>query len=437
MINRAFAAYLLGMLFFLYAFIQRVAPSVMTSELMLDLAVGATSLGVLSSAYFYAYAALQLPIGLLTDRFGPRRLMSLAALACGLASLGFALSDTLLSASLFRALVGAGVAFSFVGTLAILVAWFPAHRFALLAGILQSMGMVGALAGQTPLRWFIESSGWRNVFICLAVVAVLLAVALWFVVPRRQVAAGDELDVAADVASEVVTARSPNQKSFLQSLKQVTLNSQSWVCALLGFGMAAPMLAFAGLWAIPWLVNTRGWSDAESATVVAWLFVGWALSAPMAGWMSDRIGRRKPVLMAGALLSLLAMALLVYIPVWSKWQLAFLFFIAGCGGSAMIVLFGSVRELNRPANNAAAMGFCNMFVVGSGGVMQFLLGWMLDLSAGSATDDSLSVGLKSAGIESYAATDFQYAFNALVATCALSVLVAALVRETHCKQQVH
>lgn len=422
------------MLFFLYAFIQRVAPSVMTGELMLDLAVGATSLGVLSSAYFYAYAALQLPIGLLTDRFGPRRLMSVAALACGVASLGFALSDTLVSATLFRALVGAGVAFSFVGTLAILVAWFPAHRFALLAGILQSMGMVGALAGQTPLRWLIESHGWRNVFLWLAVLAVLLAMALWFVVPRRDV--GSVAESEADV--DVVKSSAPGQRSFQQSLKQVTLNSQSWVCAVLGFGMAAPMLAFAGLWAIPWLVNTRGWSDAESATVVAWLFVGWAVTAPLAGWLSDRSGRRKPVLLTGTLLSLAGMALLVYINSWGKWQLALLFFVAGSGGSAMIVLFGSVRELNRPVNNAAAMGFCNMFVVGSGGVMQFLLGWMLDWNAGGqVSDGSLNTGQKSLGIESYSAGDFHFAFNALIFTCVLSVLAAVLVRETHCEQQVY
>ena len=234
------AAYLLGMLFFLYAFVQRVAPSVMTGELMRDLAVGATSLGVLSSAYFYSYALLQLPIGLLTDRFGPRRLMSAAALGCAVASLGFAYSETLWSATFYRALIGIGVAFAFVGTLAILVEWFPSGRFAFYAGFLQSMGMFGALAGQAPLRWFIENYGWRMVFVSFAVIAAILSLALYRIVPRSPVN-----------TENVKQTQSTYKASLSRSLLEVIRNPQSWVCALFGFGMAAQMLAFAGLWAIP------------------------------------------------------------------------------------------------------------------------------------------------------------------------------------------
>ncbi len=415
--SRVIAAYLLGMLFFLYAFVQRVAPSVMTGELMRDLAVGATSLGVLSSAYFYTYALLQLPIGLLTDRFGPRRLMSVAALVCAAASLGFAYSDTLWSASFYRAWIGAGVAFAFVGTLAILVEWFPTRRFAFYAGFLQSMGMFGALAGQTPLRWFIENHGWRTVFVGLAILAAALAFALYRVVPRRP------------VSPESVKSPTGNV-SFTHSLMEVIRNPQSWVCAFFGFGMAAPMLAFAGLWAIPWLINTRGWSDAQAAAMVAWLFIGWAITAPLAGWLSDKLARRKPVMIAGAVMALSGMVLLVYVGGWLTWQLATLFFITGCGGSTMIVLFGSVRELNRPSNNAAAMGFCNMFVVGSGGIMQFLLGWLLDSSSANPI-------LPGSIAQIYDASDFRFAFNAILVTSVLALLAALLIRETHCRQQVN
>lgn len=423
--SRVMAAYLLGMLFFLYAFVQRVAPSVMTTELMRDLAVGATSLGVLSSAYFYSYALLQLPIGLLTDRFGPRRLMSVAALGCAVASLGFAYSETLWSATFYRACIGIGVAFAFVGTLAILVEWFPSGRFAFYAGFLQSMGMFGALAGQAPLRWFIENHGWRAVFVSLAVIAAVLSFALYRIVPRRPVA----IESGERTVSQTPSQTKPADKASLsRSLLDVIRNPQSWVCALFGFGMAAPMLAFAGLWAIPWLISTRDWSDSQAAAMVAWLFIGWAAAAPIAGWLSDRINRRKPVMIAGAVMALAGMVLLLHVDGWVKWQLAVLFFMTGCGGSTMIVLFGSVRELNRPSNNAAAMGFCNMFVVGSGGIMQFLLGWMLDKSA-AGTDASPAQQI-------YSATDFGFAFNALLVTSALALLAAVLIRETDCQQQV-
>ena len=132
----AIIGFTLGTLFFCYAFIQRVSPSVMTNELMRDFAVGGAALGSLSAFYFYAYASIQLPVGMLTDRFGPRKLMSVAAALCAVASLGFAFSDSLITASLGRALIGGPVAFAFVGTLAIYGYWVKPAQYAMLAGIL-------------------------------------------------------------------------------------------------------------------------------------------------------------------------------------------------------------------------------------------------------------------------------------------------------------
>ena len=418
---KRWGAYTLGMFFFLYAFVQRVAPSVMTEELMRDLQVGATRLGILSGAYFYTYAVLQLPIGLLVDRFGARRLLSAAALTSGIASAGFAFSDTLLAATVFRALTGAAVAFAFVGTLSILSSHFAAHRFSLLAGILQTMGMVGAIAGQAPLRWMIEQRGWDQVFRDLGWVAVVLALALFFVVPKRRQA------IHRPDKSSVHP-----QKSLTTSLKHVLGNRQSWYCALFGFGMAAPMLAFAGLWAIPWVSAAYDFEPGQAAGIVAWLFIGWGLAAPLAGWLSDFQGKRKPVQIAGALLALVALCLLIYLPDWSPASLRMLFFAAGCGGSTMIVLFSSVRELNDPDDGAAAMGFANMFVVGSGGILQALLGWRLDVNrvkalvpSGEAID-----ALTITETPVYSAANYSSAFILLIISSVLAVIAAMLIRET-------
>jgi MFS family permease len=164
--NLAFA---LGSLFFGYAFIQRVAPSIMTNELMRDFNVGGAALGSLSAFYFYAYASIQLPVGILTDRFGPRKLMSFAAALCAIASIVFAFSDSLLLAAISRALIGATVAFGFVGTLAIVGYWFKPAQFATLAGVVQAVGMCGAIFGQAPLRLVVEQTGWRGMMGALAV----------------------------------------------------------------------------------------------------------------------------------------------------------------------------------------------------------------------------------------------------------------------------
>ena len=422
------AAYSAGMVFFLYAFIQRVAPSIMTEELMRDFKVGATSLGVLSGAYFYTYAALQLPVGLLIDRFGPRRLMGGAALLGCLASLGFASSETLFAATVFRAMIGAAVAFAFVGTLSILSTEFRPRQFSLLAGILQSMGMAGALMGQAPLRWLIELRGWQQVFRDLAWFAALLAIALYLLVPRRRnKPIDDEAKTASDAtnesqpASATITDHNLTHLSFTQSLLLVIRNRQSWYCALFGFGMAAPMLAFAGLWGIPWAQVAYDLAPVNAAATVSWLFIGWAMFAPVAGWLSEFTQRRKPVLIGGAIVSLTSLSLLIYVPGWSTASLLGLLFICGCAGSTMIVLFSSVKELNDQRSNAAAMGFANMFVVGSGGILQFLLGWMLDLSAGN---------FNQAAVLRFSVDNYQQSFTLLIASSFMALVTAVLIRET-------
>jgi len=183
--TRALAAFVIGCLFFIYAFVHRVAPSVMTDDLMRDFTVGGSALGVLSAMYYYANVALQIPVGVLIDRFGPRRLMSGALLICACASLAMANSDSLLSASISRMLIGGSVAFAFVGTLTLLTFWFDAHRFATYAGILQSTGMVGAMLGQAPLQIVVEAFSWRGATTLLAAIGFTLAVLTYAVIPRR------------------------------------------------------------------------------------------------------------------------------------------------------------------------------------------------------------------------------------------------------------
>ena len=167
--------WLTGAVFFFYAWVLRVAPSVMVEELMRDFAVGAAVLGHLSAAYFYGYAGMQLPVGVLLDRFGPRRLMTLAALVCAGGCVLFALSSSLAAASAGRFLIGASAAFSLVGSMAVAGQWFHANRFALLSGLSMAMGMAGGVFGQAPLRLAVEAADWRTVTAVLASGGLALA----------------------------------------------------------------------------------------------------------------------------------------------------------------------------------------------------------------------------------------------------------------------
>lgn len=425
--SAAVIAFALGALFFGYAFIQRVSPSVMTAELMREFSVGATALGSLSAFYFYTYASIQLPVGMLTDRFGPRKLMSAAAGLCAFATIGFALSDSIVTASIGRALIGGTVAFAFVGTLSIAGYWFKYSRYTLLAGLLQSVGMCGAIFGQAPLRHLVESLGWRSTMTVLAGVAVLLSILLFVMVPRRS---ADQLAAASHSNSNQadLSENGSSQSRLLDGLKSVSSNLQTWICAIIGFGLAATMLGFGALWSVPWLTTVHGYSTVQAGGIASMIFVGWAIFSPLVGWLSDKIGRRNPVMMSGALLCLLSFATLILYTPNTTSMIMFLIFLTGAGGCTMTAGFSSVRELNRPDFSSTALGLMNMFIVGAGAVVQPLIGWLLDKN----WDGSLVEGARV-----YSEQAFTAAFTSLLVVTSLAFIGTLFLKETYGKQKVN
>ncbi len=405
---RANAAFACGTLFFGYAFVQRVAPGVMTEELMRDFSVGAGALGVLSAFYFYAYASIQLPVGLLMDRYGPRKLMSFTVGLCAIASLGMAYSNSLLVASVCRALIGATVAFGFVGTLTISSYWFSPSRFAMLAGIIQTVGMLGAVVGLAPVRIMVENSGWRGSLLVMAVAAMVLSVLLFVVIPRRP----DALRASG------------NADSPMAGLKAVIRNSQSWYCCGIGFGLTSVMLGFVSLWAVPWLYSVHGISKTEAAGIASFLFIGWAIAAPVFGWLSDHIQRRKPIMLAGILLNIVFFSLILFGENNDTLVFSILFFLCGISGSTMTISFGSVREVNIAKHGSTSLGLLNMFVVGSGAAMQPLIGWLLDVQWSGELIDGARV---------YGAETYLRAFLVLLAANVMALVCCLMLKETYCR----
>jgi len=409
----AITAFALGTMYFAYAFIQRVAPSIMTGELMRDFNVGGAALGSLSAFYFWTYASIQLPVGMLTDHFGPRKLMSLAAALCTVAALGFAWSESLFMASFWRAIIGGCVAFAFVGTLAIAGYWFKHSQMALLAGILQCIGVSGAIFAQGMLRPIVEAQGWRNTMLVLALVAFVLSIMLFFLVPRRSL---DQKEIR------------PRQKpSIADGLRHVITNRQSWVCAIYGFGIASTMLSFAGLWAVPWLSTVHGYSPSQAAGITSTFFIGWAVASPFIGWLSDFLGRRNTILRLGAVIYIAAFSTIVFATPDNTSLLVGLLFITGTGGSTMAICFVCVKELNNPKYTSTAIGLMNMFVVGSGAVMQPLIGWLLDVNwSGELVD----------GARVYSETAYTIGFSSLLVVMVIGFISTFLLRETGCRQLV-
>lgn len=399
--------WLTGALFFFYAWVLRVAPSVMVEELMRDFAVGAAVLGHLSAAYFYGYAGMQIPVGVLLDRFGPRRLMTIAALLCAGGCVLLATGTSLAVATTGRFLIGASAAFSLVGSMAVAGQWFDASRFALLSGLSMAMGMAGGVFGQAPLRVAVEASDWRATTLALALGGLALSVAAWATVRDRWRGSG-------------------GFGRALAGLGVVLRHRQTWLIALVGLGTSAPLLGFASLWGVPFLETAYGLQRKEAATLTSIVFVGWGVGAPLIGWLSDRVGRRKSPLVAGLLLETAALAALVYVPGLPIWIVGALCFLVGFLGSAQIVCFALVRENHPAALSGTGIGFVNGMVTGAGALFQPLVGLLLDLAWAGRT---------SLGARVYEAGSYRLALTSLVVCCLGGLLCLGPVRETYCRQQ--
>ncbi len=215
------------------------------------------------------------------------------------------------------------------------------------------------------------------------------------------------------------------QAGILQGLRAVTVNPQTWICSIIGFGMASSMLALGGLWSVPWLNSIHGYSKTEAAAITSMIFVGWAIFSPLSGWLSDRIERRNGIQRTGAAIVVMSLAALLYATPQSTSLLMLLMFVVGAGGSSMTVCFGSVKELNDINYSSTSLGLMNMCIVGSGAVMQPLIGWLLDLGWSGELID---------GARIYSAATYTNAFASLLVLNLAAFLAGLFLRETHCKQ---
>jgi MFS family permease len=397
-----------GPALFFYAWFQRVAPSIMIDQLMRDLGMSGAALGNLSAFYFYAYAGLQLPVGLLMDRYGPRRLLTAGAAVCAGGTLMFATAELVAIAYLGRLLVGVGAAFSFVGGLKLATSWLPPRHFALASGLVMMSGMLGGMLGQAPMAAVVEQVGWRPALSASALAGLLLAALTWLVV--RDYPPGMR---AADSRESLGTV--------LRTLARVLGNRQNLLLAVVLAAMSAPLLGFAGLWGVAWLMQIHAMSRAEAAGLASLLLLGWAVGSPLAGALSDRLGRRKPPLIAALLLGALSLAAIIYVPAPSAATLGVLFVFAGVCFGTMITGYAIARESNEAAVHGATFGFLNGAVVGSGALFQPLLGALLDLQ----WDGTLQ-----AGAPVYDAAAFRNAFSALLAFLGIGAVAAIALRES-------
>lgn len=400
--------------FFLAEYFARVSPGIMIPELMAAFKVNALDLGTLSAFFYIAYLGMQVPVGALVDFFGPHRLLTIMAVICAAGCLLFAYSTNLVTAEIARFLIGFGAAFAFVGTLKLASMWFSSARFGLLAGLTQGLGMLGAAIGGGPLQILSTSIGWRDTIIAVAIVLFIIALLIWLLVRDKKTAELDTKEKPAFI------------KHAFGGLGTILSNKQTWVNATYVGLLYAPTAAFAELWGVQYVKQVHHASPDVAASAISTIFIGWVACAPLAGWFSDKIRRRKPIMIASSIAGLIFMGIALYITSIPTWLLFVLLFLYGMSNVGVAMAYAVSAEINPPRTAGVSLGFTNMFSVIIGALFQPIIGWILDYTSVST--------LKSPHV--YTAHSFKIAMLALPICLLLSFGLAFFVKETNCKQVV-
>lgn len=401
--------WLLGASFFFYKYLVQVSPSVMTSELMESFHLQGAGLGNLSACYFYAYLMMQIPVGLLLDKWSPRLLTTLAILLCGLSTLVFACSHSLLLASVSRAFMGFGAAFAAVSCFKLTALWFPAKRFALVSGLCMTAAMLGAINGQMPLLYLIQAFDWRSALMIVGSLGATLS-AIYYALIRDKVS----------------TTQSEKPASSLR-FGSILRNHQAWLLSLYSGLAFAPVSAFGGLWGLPFLEEAHRLSKTQAACAISFIFVGFAIGAPLWGYLSDAIKRRKPIMALGSALAALSLSLVLYSPIHHAQALNTLLLIFGLGASGFFISFAMIREVFPIALVATVLGFMNTFDTICEALTEPLVGALLDLTA---------KGPALSQVVHFSTQGYHWALALLPVYLVVALLILVFIKETNC-QSLH
>jgi len=407
---KAYIIFFLAASFYLYEYILQVAPSVMAEPMMRAFQVNAEGFGVISAFYFYAYAPMQLPAGLLFDRYGPRKLITYALMICALGAVFFAATNSVISASFGRLLIGAGSAFSFIGVLVLISRWFPPHYFAVMAGIAQLMSSVGAITGEVPLAGLVELTSWRTASFILATIGFLLAGLTWLVIK--------------DFPNQ--NTQDKPTRSFKEEWKRllaVCKRSYTWITGAYAFSIWTPIAVFAALWGIPYLQVKYNVGVITASSLCTMIWIGIGVGSPLLGWLSDRLESRRLSLGLSSCLALFASTILLYVPDVPISLMYLVLFLMGLGAGGQTVSFAVVKDNNSSEYVGTASGFNNLCVLLGGALFQPFVGFILHRYHNWEMINNVPV---------YSVNSYQNALFVIPVCNIISLLIVAfLLKESH------
>lgn len=392
----------------------------MTDELMRAFHIGAAGLGSLSAFYYYSYLVMQIPTGVLIDSWGPRKLLIAGSIAASAGTFLFAATDNFVLACLGRLLIGAATAVGWVTLLTLSTHWFPPKRFAMLSGLGLLFGNLGALFAQVPLRLAIQSFGWRPVVIASAAGVLSIGLLAFFFVKD------DPVDVGySTFAQRHELGQGASLLERLKGFSRIFGFRNTWLIFLSQGGIVGSILSFTGLWGSPFLRARYGLQQTTAAEVCSVMIVCWAVSSPLCGALSDRIGRRKPLYVGGCVLALIGWATLFYLPGLPLRGFIVVAALTSAASGAVVIGFAFAKESVPPHYMGSISGTVNIGNMLGPTLLQPAMGALLDRNW---------TGQLNRGIHVYSVHAFHVAFVLMVSWLTVSTILLSLTKETRCRQ---
>jgi len=401
---------------FFFGFLHRVAPGVIVKEIMQAFNATGAIVGLMSAMYFWAYASFMIPAGILIDGFGVRRVVAAGSVVMGLGTLVMGIADSQVVLMTGRFLVGMGATVTFIGCLKIAADWFPLSHFGTLSAVTATVGVLGALGGTLPLAALVAAAGWRRAFILIAVLTFAGAAACFLFVRDHPVGAAPG-------------ARASSLGLVLHGVAKVLGNWHTWP-PFLTFFFSYSAISNLMLWTVPFLRDVYGLSNTRAAAYAS--AVAWALlvSAPLTGYLSDRVLRRRKLpyaaLSAGSVILWLAFAATAGTP--TLGGLAVLLFGMGAVGGAFVLTWPIGREVNPPHLAGTAVAVTNMAGFVGAALTQKYVGGVLDAGWTGAMVEGARV---------YPVSAYAGAFKVCAAFALVAAATSLLLRETRGQNIYH
>lgn len=376
---------------YFFVYFHRVSTSVVASDIMSTFGVGAASIGLLGSAYFYAYTAMQLPSGILTDIWGVKKTAGIFTLLAALGAILTGVASSFTMVLLGRVLIGIGVGMVYIPVMKVLAIWFKKNEFASMSGVLLAVGNIGALSAAGPLAMMAAFFGdWQKVFLMLGIFSVLLAIGIFTLVKEKPEDMGcpsiAEIE-AQEKGENYVAPKGVSKVPMGEALRQTfSAGMKFWPISIWFFFMYGSLMVYQGLWGGPFLRDVLGWDNATSAGILSLIAVGMIFGCPIAGYLSDKVLKsRKKVLIAGTA---------VYIVLWGViWSQAgnitsttayiLIHFLFGFFGGFFVVSYAQVKEWFPASIVGTSTGAYNIFPFLGGAIFMTITGKMMEVPSGT------------------------------------------------------